>query len=217
MTPALDEVSTEYGLLAEAVSYPDDHSSVTYRLRANARWHDGKPVTPDDVIYSRSRRSRRTARSYARLLPARRQGGEDRRARGHLHLRRPGQPRTAADRRPAHRAAEALVGRHRQDRQEARHRRRPRWSRRSAPAPTGSRSSRPAARIVYETRRTTIGARTSTSTSAPTISTRSASSISATRPSRSKPSRPTRSTGAPRTAPRTGRPPTISRRCRTSA
>ncbi len=51
-TPALDEVSTEYGLLAEAVSFPDDRSSVSYRLRANARWHDGKPVTPDDVIFS---------------------------------------------------------------------------------------------------------------------------------------------------------------------
>ena len=51
-TPAMDEVSTEYGLLAEAVRYPDDRSSVTYRLRANARWHDGKPVTPDDVIFS---------------------------------------------------------------------------------------------------------------------------------------------------------------------
>ena len=36
MTPALDEVSTEYGLLAEAVSYPDDHSSVTYRLNAQS-------------------------------------------------------------------------------------------------------------------------------------------------------------------------------------
>src|SRR5215475_6784996 len=47
MTPALDEVSTEYGLLAEAVSFPDDFSAVTYRLRAGARWHDGKPVTPD--------------------------------------------------------------------------------------------------------------------------------------------------------------------------
>ncbi len=52
MTPALDEVSAEYGLLAEAVSHPDDHSSVTYRLNAKARWHDGKPVTADDVIYS---------------------------------------------------------------------------------------------------------------------------------------------------------------------
>ena len=52
MTPALDEVSTEYGLLAEAASHPDDHSSVTYRLNAKARWHDGKPVTADDVVYS---------------------------------------------------------------------------------------------------------------------------------------------------------------------
>ncbi|MFN3659237.1 MAG: extracellular solute-binding protein [Pseudolabrys sp.] len=52
MTSALDEVSAEYGLLAEAVSYPEDYASVTYRLRANARWHDGKPVTPEDVIFS---------------------------------------------------------------------------------------------------------------------------------------------------------------------
>ena len=49
---ALDEVSTEYGLLAESVSYPDDFSSVTYRLRPNARWHDGRQVTPEDVIFS---------------------------------------------------------------------------------------------------------------------------------------------------------------------
>jgi microcin C transport system substrate-binding protein len=52
MVAALDEVSTEYGLLAEAVSHPEDHSSVTYRLRANAKWHDGKPVTVEDVIFS---------------------------------------------------------------------------------------------------------------------------------------------------------------------
>jgi microcin C transport system substrate-binding protein len=52
MVPALDEVSAEYGLLAEAVSYPENYSSVTYRLRASAKWHDGKPVTPEDVIFS---------------------------------------------------------------------------------------------------------------------------------------------------------------------
>jgi microcin C transport system substrate-binding protein len=52
LVPALDEVSSEYGLLAEAVSYPDDFSSATFRLRAQAKWHDGKPVTPDDVIFS---------------------------------------------------------------------------------------------------------------------------------------------------------------------
>jgi len=47
-----DEPSSEYGLLAESMSYPDDYSSVTYRLRPEARWHDGKPVTPEDVIFS---------------------------------------------------------------------------------------------------------------------------------------------------------------------
>jgi microcin C transport system substrate-binding protein len=52
LAPALDEVSSEYGLLAEAVSYPDDFSSASYRLRAEAKWHDGSPVTPDDVIFS---------------------------------------------------------------------------------------------------------------------------------------------------------------------
>jgi len=51
-TESLDEVATEYGLLAESVSHPEDFSSVTYRLRPTARWHDGKPVTSDDVIFS---------------------------------------------------------------------------------------------------------------------------------------------------------------------
>ena len=49
---SLDEVSAEYGLLAEAVSHPADFSSVIYRLRPEAKWHDGKPVTPADVIFS---------------------------------------------------------------------------------------------------------------------------------------------------------------------
>jgi microcin C transport system substrate-binding protein len=51
-TPSEDEVSTEYGALAESVSHPEDFSSVTYRLRPQAKWHDGAPVTPDDVIFS---------------------------------------------------------------------------------------------------------------------------------------------------------------------
>jgi microcin C transport system substrate-binding protein len=52
MARSLDEVTTEYGLLAEAASHPDDFAWVTYRLRKEARWHDGKPVTPEDVIFS---------------------------------------------------------------------------------------------------------------------------------------------------------------------
>ena len=51
-TASLDEVSTEYGALAELVSHPEDFSFVIYRLRAEAKWHDGKPVTADDVIFS---------------------------------------------------------------------------------------------------------------------------------------------------------------------
>jgi microcin C transport system substrate-binding protein len=52
MTSSLDEVSTEYGLLAEALKFPEDFSSVTYKLRDGAKWHDGEPVTTDDVIWS---------------------------------------------------------------------------------------------------------------------------------------------------------------------
>jgi microcin C transport system substrate-binding protein len=52
LVSALDEVAVGYGLLAEAVTAAEDHSSVTYRLRANAKWHDGVPVTVDDVLFS---------------------------------------------------------------------------------------------------------------------------------------------------------------------
>ena len=52
MTRSHDEAASEYGLLAEAASHPDDFAWVTYRLRKEARWHDGKPVTPEDVIFS---------------------------------------------------------------------------------------------------------------------------------------------------------------------
>lgn len=47
-----DEDSTAYGLLAEAVAWPDDVSEVTFRLRPEAKWADGEPVTPADVIFS---------------------------------------------------------------------------------------------------------------------------------------------------------------------
>ncbi|MEM6617412.1 MAG: extracellular solute-binding protein [Pseudomonadota bacterium] len=52
MTSSFDEVSADYGLVAEALRYPSDYSQVTYRLRENARWHDGVSVTPEDVIFS---------------------------------------------------------------------------------------------------------------------------------------------------------------------
>jgi microcin C transport system substrate-binding protein len=52
MTPSLDEGSTHYGLLAEWEEHPADDSWVAFRLREEARWHDGRPVTVDDVIWT---------------------------------------------------------------------------------------------------------------------------------------------------------------------
>lgn len=52
LTRSLDEPFTEYGLIAEGVYHPEDISSATYRLRPEARFHDGKPITPEDVIWS---------------------------------------------------------------------------------------------------------------------------------------------------------------------
>jgi microcin C transport system substrate-binding protein len=52
LAPALDEPTTEYGMLAEAVGAPEDHSAVAFRLRPEARWHDGRPVTAEDVVFS---------------------------------------------------------------------------------------------------------------------------------------------------------------------
>jgi microcin C transport system substrate-binding protein len=47
-----EEVSTSYGLIAEGVSYPDDISEATFRIRPEAKWADGQPITPEDVIFS---------------------------------------------------------------------------------------------------------------------------------------------------------------------
>lgn len=52
MASSMDEVSTEYGLIAESAAHPDDFSWVAYRLRPEAKWHDGQPITVEDVIYS---------------------------------------------------------------------------------------------------------------------------------------------------------------------
>ena len=52
MTSPADEASAEYGLLAESVEVPDDLSYVIYKLRPEARFQDGSPVTAQDVIWS---------------------------------------------------------------------------------------------------------------------------------------------------------------------
>ena len=49
---ANDEAFTEYGLLAESIEVADDNSWVTFTLRPQARFHDGSPVTAEDVVFS---------------------------------------------------------------------------------------------------------------------------------------------------------------------
>jgi microcin C transport system substrate-binding protein len=52
MQQSLDEAGTSHGLIAEAFTYPEDYSWAIYRLNPDARWHDGEPITTEDVIWS---------------------------------------------------------------------------------------------------------------------------------------------------------------------
>lgn len=52
MEQATDEPSVSHPLIADAFKYPDDYSSATYRIDPRAKWHDGTPITVDDIIWS---------------------------------------------------------------------------------------------------------------------------------------------------------------------
>jgi microcin C transport system substrate-binding protein len=47
-----DEPASEYGLVAESIDLATDRLSVLYTLRKEARFHDGTPMTPADVIWT---------------------------------------------------------------------------------------------------------------------------------------------------------------------
>jgi len=49
---SLDEPFSQYGLLAETIETPADRSWVAFTLRKEARWHDGRPIGVDDVIWT---------------------------------------------------------------------------------------------------------------------------------------------------------------------
>ncbi len=75
--PSLDEVASAYGLIAESVSYPDDLSWAVFKLRPQAKWHNGKPITPDDVIFSFDsfkKISPQAAASYRQIVKAEKTG-----------------------------------------------------------------------------------------------------------------------------------------------
>ena len=52
MVEPQDELSVYYGLIAESVEYPDDKSWIIFNLRPEARFHDGMPITAEDVAWT---------------------------------------------------------------------------------------------------------------------------------------------------------------------
>ena len=52
MRASEDELASYYGKLAEKVEVADDYSWAACTLRENAYWHDGEPVTVDDVLWT---------------------------------------------------------------------------------------------------------------------------------------------------------------------
>ncbi|MBX3570259.1 MAG: ABC transporter substrate-binding protein [Rhizobiaceae bacterium] len=52
MQRSYDEAFSLYGLLAQSVDMPEDRSSITFNLDPNAKWSDGQPVTPEDVLFT---------------------------------------------------------------------------------------------------------------------------------------------------------------------
>jgi len=51
-TSTEDDPSAEYGLIAESMTVPADNAWVGFTLRPEARFHDGSPITADDVLFS---------------------------------------------------------------------------------------------------------------------------------------------------------------------
>ena len=52
LTLSGDEMNAYYGILAEGLALGQDRRSIAFRLRPEARWHDGVPITSGDVAYT---------------------------------------------------------------------------------------------------------------------------------------------------------------------
>ena len=120
MEQSVDEPSVSHALIADAFKFPDDYSSATYRIDPRARWHDGKPITVEDVVWSFNvlkANSPMYNRYYENVTEA--VALNDREV--EFRFDQKGNRELPQDHRRPRRAAQALVGRHGRRRQEARH------------------------------------------------------------------------------------------------
>jgi microcin C transport system substrate-binding protein len=69
MTRAMDEPDAVYGLIAESADVAPDRKSVTFRLRPEAKFADGSPITADDVVFSFDTLKKKASPEYS--LPLR--------------------------------------------------------------------------------------------------------------------------------------------------
>ena len=123
MTSARDEPSSEYGLLAERAWRPQRTLSwVAYTLRSEARWHDGTPVTPADVIFSFDILKAQGHPQYRTYYKSVAQAEPERPAHGKVHVLRRPQSRIAQHRWPIAGFTEGILRHQRNSRKR-------RWSR----------------------------------------------------------------------------------------
>ena len=47
-----DEVSAFYGRLADGIGITEDKMAIVFRIHKDAKWNDGVPITPEDVVYT---------------------------------------------------------------------------------------------------------------------------------------------------------------------
>jgi microcin C transport system substrate-binding protein len=75
---ARDEAFTVYGMIAETIEWPEDRSWVAFTLRPQAKWHDGTPITVEDVVWSfdilKAKGTPRYATYYSDVLKAEKTG-----------------------------------------------------------------------------------------------------------------------------------------------
>jgi peptide/nickel transport system substrate-binding protein len=79
MARSYSEPFSLYGLIAETIDTPEDRGSVTFQIRAGARFSDGQPITPEDVLFSWALlkdKGRKNHREYYKKVTAAEKAGE---------------------------------------------------------------------------------------------------------------------------------------------